>query len=197
MPNAQRAAAGRPIRIDFDGIQQRIIAVPDLALRDYAQLRAGAPGTVFFLEPIPATGTGDRPGGGGRRWRRHAASLSAQHAPRDAVRAGRGAVRRERRRHASCSIARRWWWRTGRRRRAGRRQRRRAVPRRRRSSGTDRPGTGRLTAQLRAYIDPEGRVPADLQRGMAQRAQQPLREEPARHRLAEDEADVRASCCRT
>ena len=62
MPNAARAQAGRPVRIDFDGIQQRIIAVPDLALRDYASLRAGPPGTVFFLEPIPATGTG---GGGG------------------------------------------------------------------------------------------------------------------------------------
>ena len=65
MPTAQRAVPGRPVRIDFDGIQQRIVAVPDLALRDYSQLRAGSPGTVFFLEPIPATGTGDRPGGGG------------------------------------------------------------------------------------------------------------------------------------
>jgi tricorn protease len=61
-PSAARSAG--PIRIDFDGIQRRIIAVPDLALRDYSQLRAGAPGTVFFLEAIPATGTGDRPGGG-------------------------------------------------------------------------------------------------------------------------------------
>ena len=60
MPNVQRAVAGRPVRIDFDGIQQRIIAVPDLALRDYAQLRAGPPGTVFFVEPMPASGTGGR-----------------------------------------------------------------------------------------------------------------------------------------
>ena len=65
MPNAQRSAAGKPVRIDFDGIEQRIVAVPDLALRDYAQLHAGPPGTVFFLEPVPAAGTQDRPGGGG------------------------------------------------------------------------------------------------------------------------------------
>ena len=64
MPNAQRSASGKPVRIDFDGIQQRIVAVPDLALRDYAQLHAGPPGTVFFLEPVPAAGTQDRPAGG-------------------------------------------------------------------------------------------------------------------------------------
>ena len=64
MPNAQRSVTSRPVRIDFDGIQQRIVAVPDLALRDYAQLQAGPPGTVFFLEPVPAAGTQDRPAGG-------------------------------------------------------------------------------------------------------------------------------------
>jgi len=50
-----------PVRIDFDGIQQRIIAVQDVALRDYSQLRAGAPGTVFFVEALPETGTGSPP----------------------------------------------------------------------------------------------------------------------------------------
>ncbi len=54
------------VRIDFDGLPQRIIAVQDVALREYAQLRAGAPGTVFFLEPIPTTGTAEpTPGAGG------------------------------------------------------------------------------------------------------------------------------------
>jgi tricorn protease len=47
------------VRIDFDGLQQRIIPVQEVALRDYSQLRAGAPGTVFFLEDIPATGTAE------------------------------------------------------------------------------------------------------------------------------------------
>lgn len=52
------------VHIDFDGLQQRIIAVQDVALREYGQLRAGAPGTVFFLEPIPQTGTVEPPGPG-------------------------------------------------------------------------------------------------------------------------------------
>ncbi len=98
MPNAQRAAAGRPVRIDFDGIQQRIVAVPDLALRDYAQLHAGPPGTVFFLEPVPATGTQDRPGGGfggGGNNALHRYQLSTRRAV-PFVAAGRRAVRRER-----------------------------------------------------------------------------------------------------
>jgi tricorn protease len=60
MPTAPRA-----VRIDFDGIQQRIVAVPGLVERDYAELRAGPAGTVFFLEPTPAVGTTGGQGGGG------------------------------------------------------------------------------------------------------------------------------------
>ena len=60
--NAARSAR-RATVIDFDGIQQRIIAVEDVALRNYTQLQAGPAGTVFFLEPVPASGTA---GGGGR-----------------------------------------------------------------------------------------------------------------------------------
>ncbi|MDF1505232.1 S41 family peptidase [Roseisolibacter sp. H3M3-2] len=63
-----RAAAVGPrsttVRIDFDGLAQRTIAVGDVALRDYAQLRAGAPGSVFFVELLPQTGTGNAAGGG-------------------------------------------------------------------------------------------------------------------------------------
>ncbi len=45
------------VRIDWDGLQQRIVAVPEVAQRDYSQLHAGTPGTVFFLESVPVTGT--------------------------------------------------------------------------------------------------------------------------------------------
>ena len=38
------------VQIDFDGIQQRILAVAGVPSREYAQLKAGAAGTVFFLE---------------------------------------------------------------------------------------------------------------------------------------------------
>src|SRR6185436_3673541 len=55
-------ARSNVVRIDFDGLQQRVIAVQDIALHDYSQLRAGAPGTIFFQEATPQTGTNE-PGG--------------------------------------------------------------------------------------------------------------------------------------
>ncbi|HEY0931618.1 MAG TPA: PDZ domain-containing protein [Gemmatimonas sp.] len=55
----------RPVRIDYDAIAQRILAVQGITERDYEGLRAGPAGTVFFLEPIPATGTGAAGGGQG------------------------------------------------------------------------------------------------------------------------------------
>jgi tricorn protease len=51
------------VRIDFEGLQQRIVAVPDLAQRDYVQLQAGMPGTVFFVEVVPTVGTTEVQGG--------------------------------------------------------------------------------------------------------------------------------------
>ena len=51
------ARSTRPVRIDFDGLARRVVAVPGIALRGYTQLRAGAPGTVFMIEDVPATGT--------------------------------------------------------------------------------------------------------------------------------------------
>ncbi len=56
-PQAQRR--GRPplsVQIDFDGLQQRIISVPGIPERQYADLRAGAEGTVFFTEASSARG---------------------------------------------------------------------------------------------------------------------------------------------
>src|SRR4051812_5448166 len=50
------------VDIDFDGIQQRIVAVPAVPERQYTQLRPGVPGTVFYMESSgraaidPATG---------------------------------------------------------------------------------------------------------------------------------------------
>lgn len=50
------------VQIDFDGLQQRIIAVPGIPERQYSQLRAGVAGTVYYLE---STGGGGRGGGAG------------------------------------------------------------------------------------------------------------------------------------
>lgn len=54
------------VQIDFDGLQQRVISVPGVPEHEYSQLRAGAAGTVYYLEPSAAAGRGrGGPGGGG------------------------------------------------------------------------------------------------------------------------------------
>ncbi len=51
------------VTIDFDGLASRTISVPGVATRSYTKLQAGAAGTVFVSEAIPATGTGQGVGG--------------------------------------------------------------------------------------------------------------------------------------
>jgi tricorn protease len=60
---AESAPAATPrapvtVQIDFDGLQQRIIAVQNVPERQYSQLRAGVGGTVYYLEAGPAGGRG-------------------------------------------------------------------------------------------------------------------------------------------
>jgi tricorn protease len=50
------------VQIDFDGLAQRILAVPGIPENQYTELRAAAAGTVFYLE---AGGRGGGRGGGG------------------------------------------------------------------------------------------------------------------------------------
>jgi tricorn protease len=50
------------VQIDFDGIDQRIVAVQGVAGRQYSDLRSGVAGTVYYLEN---DGRGGRGGGGG------------------------------------------------------------------------------------------------------------------------------------
>ncbi|HSB10542.1 MAG TPA: PDZ domain-containing protein [Blastocatellia bacterium] len=59
-PRAPRTPVN--VQIDFEGLHQRIIAVPSIPERQYSQLRTGAAGTVYYLE---ATAGGGRGGGGG------------------------------------------------------------------------------------------------------------------------------------
>src|SRR5688572_23952297 len=72
------ARVPRPVavRIAFDGIRNRIIAVPNLALRNYGQLKPGVAGSVFFLEPVPQSGTS----GGGAGNTLHRYQLSTRRA---------------------------------------------------------------------------------------------------------------------
>ncbi len=46
------------VQIDFDGLQQRILAVSGVPERRYSQLRAGVAGTVYYLEAAEAPGGG-------------------------------------------------------------------------------------------------------------------------------------------
>ncbi len=56
---AKKPPAPPPVvQIDFDGLQQRILPVPGVPSRQYAQLKAGASGTVFFLEAPAVAGQG-------------------------------------------------------------------------------------------------------------------------------------------
>lgn len=54
------------VQIDFDGLQNRIISIPGIAVREYSKLRPGLSGTVFYMEAAPAEGdAGGRGGAGG------------------------------------------------------------------------------------------------------------------------------------
>jgi tricorn protease len=57
---APRARTPVTVDIDFAGLPQRTLSVPGVPDRPYSALRAGAAGTVFYLEPAAARG-----GGGG------------------------------------------------------------------------------------------------------------------------------------
>jgi tricorn protease len=65
-PPASRASrAPVTVQIDFEGLQQRIIAVPGVPERQYSRLRAGAAGTVYYLESGAGGGRGGQGGAGG------------------------------------------------------------------------------------------------------------------------------------
>jgi tricorn protease len=52
------------VQIDFDGLQQRIVAVPNVPERQYTDLQAGVEGTVFYMEAgRPGAGPGGAGGG--------------------------------------------------------------------------------------------------------------------------------------
>jgi tricorn protease len=58
------------VQIDFDRLQQRVLAVPGIPERPYSQLRAGAAGTLFYLE-APATRAAGPGGGSGSTLHRY------------------------------------------------------------------------------------------------------------------------------
>jgi tricorn protease len=128
------APALRPVRIDVDGIAQRIIAVQGVTERDYTELRAGTAGSVFFLESVPATGTAGANGGGNTL---HRFQLSMRRAAPFATGVAQYVV---------SADGRKLLYRTG-----GTQGGLYLVDADRVAPAA---GTGRLNATLRAYIDP-------------------------------------------
>ena len=57
------------VTIDFDNLARRILAVPNVVARDYALLKAGATGTVFFWEAVDAVGPTEPTAPGGPLYR--------------------------------------------------------------------------------------------------------------------------------
>lgn len=66
--DAKDAKGGKPakpparVTIDFEGLASRIVAAPGVPERAYTQLRAGVPGTVFYLETEGGGGFGSARG---------------------------------------------------------------------------------------------------------------------------------------
>ncbi len=70
---APRAPRGAPpvVTIDFDGLEHRILSVPGVPEGQYANLHAGAPGTVFYTQAGSAGGGRGAGGGGGSTLHRY------------------------------------------------------------------------------------------------------------------------------
>ena len=186
-PLAPRRTA--PVVIDFDGFQQRVVAVPGVSERQYARLGAGVAGTVFFLEAPPVAERGGAPpvhGSTLRRYRlqeRTSASFAANVADYAVSADGKKLVYRTPARPAPEG--------------GGEAHGADALPGRRRRQACPTPAPGASTSTLADGARPEGRVPADLQRGLALPARLPVRAQPAGRRLAGDEDRCTARCCRT
>lgn len=58
------------VQIDFDGLMDRVVSL-GITPRDYSQLRAGPEGTIFFVEPVPASGLASGGGGGSSQLHRY------------------------------------------------------------------------------------------------------------------------------
>ncbi len=72
-PQPAAAAPRTPVnvQIDFDGLQQRIIAVHGVPEHQYSELKAGVAGTVYYLEAAGGGRGGGGRGGGGSTLQRY------------------------------------------------------------------------------------------------------------------------------
>ena len=68
-PRPAPRAPAPTVTIDFDGLEHRILSVPGVPERPYSNLRTGAAGMVYFIEP--GAGGGGRGGAGGATLHRY------------------------------------------------------------------------------------------------------------------------------
>ncbi len=73
-----RRASPVTVQIDFDGLQQRILAVAGVPAREYSRLKAGVAGTVYYLEASAGGEDRSRCAAADRAARQRSASLSPQ-----------------------------------------------------------------------------------------------------------------------
>ena len=173
---ARRAAPEtppKPVRIDFDKLQQRIVALP-FPRAPTSGSKPGVAGMLFVLEP----GAGGGGGRGGRRRRRDADALRPEDAQERETRRRRGVRSTSPPTATRCCCA----WAAPAARGAGRRRGPAGSAVRHRALGHSREaGRGRAEAgQYRSQRGPHRRVEADVPRGLAHRAQLLLRSESAR-----------------
>lgn len=134
------------VQIDWAGLQDRTIAVQSIALRNYAQLKPGTAGTVFFLEQIPPTGTGGQGGGGAVLHRYQLSNRRAQEFARGVAQ------------YVVSADGRKLLYRTGGGgggAEGGAQNQTPSLVLVDAAGAIPQPNTGRLNVQLRAYVDPK------------------------------------------
>ena len=173
------------MQIDFEGLSQRIIAIPNVPERQYLDLQACVDGQVFYMEaPRPAGVGGGGGGGGGNELMRY--RLCERRATTFANNVAAYEISADRRKlvyRAGGGGGGQVWWSRWRRWYSTSST---VVPRRCGShSATSGLGSfERFTAHVSGA---EGGVQTDLQRRLATSTRLPLRAKHAGHRLAQDE----------
>ncbi len=180
------------VQIDFDGLPQRILSIESIPVRQYSQLKAGAPGTVFYLEAGGAAGGGGGrggAGGGGSTLQRYRLS------DRRAATFVTGVAE-----YSVSADGRKLLYRTGgggggRGGRGGGAAGGAAVNLFLVDADRNAPqtGQGRLDVSLRMYLDPREEFKQIFNEGWRNQRDYLYVPEPARQRLAEDEGDVRTA----
>ena len=165
-PDKEKAKEPEKVAIDFEGIGQRILALP-IPAQNYTALAAGKEGMVYLLEGAPVT-----PALGGPAQTLHKFDLSKRKIDKfaDGV---NGFVVSANGEKILLNMGPQWIIAA--------------------AAGPFEPGKGVLkTGEMEVYVEPADRVEADVPRGLADRARLLLRPQPPRPRPDGGREEVRA-----